>query len=86
MAAMKRPSYLFVSGWGRYVPGFLFCVVFAFVGMNLDRLIGNYHKANVASQSILKLQQQTQKMRDSGADDQSLAAATIAIEKHHRHK
>jgi uncharacterized integral membrane protein (TIGR00698 family) len=79
---MKRPNYLFVSGWGRYVPGFLFCLVFAFVGMNLDRLIGSYHKANLASQSIPALQRQLQEMRESGVDDKSLAAVGSAIEKY----
>ena len=42
---MKRLKYLFVPGWGRYVPGFVFCLGFAFVGMNLDRLIRSYHDA-----------------------------------------
>jgi hypothetical protein len=79
---MKRPNYLFVSGWGRYVPGFLFCLVFAFVGMNLDRLIGSYHKANLASQSIPALQRQLQEMQESGVDDKSLAAVGSAIEKY----
>jgi len=42
---VKRLKYLFVPGWGRYVPGFVFCLGFAFVGMNLDRLIRSYHDA-----------------------------------------
>ena len=79
---MKRPRYLFVSGWGRTVPGLLFCVLFAFVGMNLDRLIGNYHKANVASRSILALEQQFEEMTSLGVDDASLAAVRAGIEKH----
>jgi len=78
---MKRPAYLFVSGWRRYVPGFLFCLVFAFVGMNLDRLIGTYHKANVASLEISALEQQLQGMTESGVDDASLTATKKAIEK-----
>ena len=79
---MKRSRYLFVSGWGGYVPGFLFCLVFAFAGMNLERLIGNYHKADVASLAIPGLQQELQEMIESGTDDDSLAALRIAIEKH----
>ena len=42
---MKRLKYLFVPDWGSYVPGFIFCLGFAFVGMNLDRLIRSYHDA-----------------------------------------
>jgi len=79
---MKRPRYLFVSGWGRYVPGFLFCLVFAFAGMNLERLIGNYHKADEASLGIPGLEQELQGMLESGDDTPSLAALRLAIEKH----
>ena len=79
---MKRPRYLFVSGWGRYVPGFLFCVAFAFVGMNVDRLIANYHKANVASQEIPGLEQQLQDMTVSGAEADTLAGVRRAIGSH----
>ncbi len=79
---MKRLKYLFVPDWGRYVPGFLFCLVFAFLGMNLDRLIGNYHKADVASLGISGLEQKLQEMTESGDDDESAAATRNAIEKH----
>ena len=79
---MKRPRYLFVSGWGRYVPGFLFCVAFAFVGMNVDRLIASYHKANVASLEIPGLEQQLQEMIASGGEADSLASVRRAIENH----
>jgi uncharacterized integral membrane protein (TIGR00698 family) len=77
---MGRQRYLFVSGWSRYVPGFLFCLVFAFVGMNLDRLIGNYHKANVASLMIPGLELQLEAMLESGHE--SAPATTKAIDKH----
>ena len=50
--------------------------------MNLERLIGNYHKANVASLGIAGLQQQLQEMTASGDDAPSLATARQAIEKH----
>ena len=55
--------------------------MFAFVGMNLDRLIGTYHKANVASLEISALEQQLQGMTESGVDDASLTATKKAIEK-----
>ncbi len=80
---MKRLKYLFVPDWGRYVPGFLFCLVFAFLGMNLDRLFGNYHKADVASSAIPGLEQKLLEMMEVGAGDVSLAATNKTIEKHH---
>ena len=79
---MHRLRQLFVPDWGRYVPGFLFCLVFAFFGMNMDRLIGNYHKANVASLAIPALEQELQEIMESGGDDESLLASRKAIEKH----
>ena len=79
---MKRPRYLFVSGWGRYVPGFLFCVAFAFAGMNVDRLIANYHKANVASQEIPGLEQQLRDLTVTGAEADTLAGVRRVIESH----
>ena len=50
---MTRLKYLFVPDWGRYVPGFLFCVAFAFLGKNLDRFIRNLHNADVAWATFL---------------------------------
>ena len=79
---MKRPRYLFVSGWGRYVPGFLFCLAFAFAGINLDRLIVNYHKANVASLEIPGLEQSLQQSMETGDNDESITATRKAIENH----
>jgi hypothetical protein len=77
---MKKLKHLFVPNWTRFLPGFLFCVVFAFLGMNLDRLIGNYHKANDASLQIPALEQQLQDMITSGADSAALDVARTAIE------
>ena len=50
---MKRLKHLLVPDWGRYVPGFLFCLGFAYFGMNLDRLIRNLHNADVAWATFL---------------------------------
>ncbi len=50
---MKRLKYLIVPDWRRYVPGFLFCLVFAFLGRNLDRLIRSYHEAGMAWATFL---------------------------------
>ena len=42
---MNKIKYLFAPDCGKYVPGFLFCLVFAYIGMNLDRLIAGHHNA-----------------------------------------
>ena len=44
---MKKLKHLVVPDWGRFVPGFLFCLAFAWFGRNLDRLIRNYHEAGM---------------------------------------
>jgi uncharacterized integral membrane protein (TIGR00698 family) len=79
---MKRLKHLFVPDWAGYLPGFLFCLAFAFFGMNLDHLIGNYHKANVASMGIPGLEQTLQEIMESGDDDESQVAVEKALEKH----
>ena len=38
---------LVVADWKRYVPGFLFCLAFAFIGMNLDRLFRSLSREGV---------------------------------------
>ncbi len=50
---MNRLRSLIVPDWRRYAPGFLFCLVFAYAGRNLDRLIGNYHEAGMAWATFL---------------------------------
>ena len=79
---MKRPKYLFVSGWSRCVPGFVFCLVFAFTGMNLERFIYNYHQANEASLAIPALELELQTMAGSGDNAVALGATEDAIDKH----
>jgi len=38
---------LVVPDWKKFVPGFLFCLAFAFIGMNLDRLFRNLSREGV---------------------------------------
>ena len=45
-----------VPGWPRFIPGLLLCMVFAFVVMNIDHLLSAYHKADVASEILPKLE------------------------------
>ena len=78
---MSRLRHLFVPHWTRFIPGFLFCLVFAFLGMNLDHLVGNYHKANVASIKLPVLEQQLQELAESAEASPALAAVRGAIEK-----
>ncbi len=42
---MNKIKYLFAPDCGKYVPGFFFCLAFAYIGMNLDRLIASHHNA-----------------------------------------
>ena len=50
---MKLVKSLFVPNWGTYVPGFLFCLAFAFVGMNLDRLFRSLSNEGVAWATVV---------------------------------
>jgi uncharacterized integral membrane protein (TIGR00698 family) len=78
---VSKLRHLFVRNWIRFVPGFLFCLAFALLGMNLDHLVGNYHKANFASMKLPGLEQQLQEARASGAGAETLAAAQAAIDR-----
>ena len=60
---MKTLQHLFVPDWIRFIPGFLFCLLFAFLGMNLDNLIGQYYKADVASAAIPVLEKKFKEMK-----------------------
>jgi len=42
---VNKIKYLIAPDCGKYVPGFFFCLAFAYIGMNLDRLIASHHNA-----------------------------------------
>jgi uncharacterized integral membrane protein (TIGR00698 family) len=48
---------LVVPGWPKYIPGLLLCILFAFVVMNVDHLLGKYSKADKASTAIPGLEE-----------------------------
>ena len=50
---MKYLKHLFVADCQKYIPGFLFCLIFAYLGMNLDRLISNYHSEGIGWATFL---------------------------------
>ncbi|NOX67551.1 MAG: putative sulfate exporter family transporter [Gammaproteobacteria bacterium] len=79
---MQRLRSLLVPDWVRYLPGLAFCLAFAFAGMNLDRFVSNYHKADEASLAIPALQLKLQEMVKSGDSGGSLLTVRTAIEKH----
>ncbi len=81
---MKQLKHLFVPNWITFLPGLLFCLAFAFVGMNLDHLVGRYHKANVASVEIPALELQLQQMAESGPDRNAMIAMEQNIERHRK--
>ena len=45
---MTQIKSLIAPDWRNYLPGFLFCLAFAFVGMNLDRLFRSLSSDGVA--------------------------------------
>jgi uncharacterized integral membrane protein (TIGR00698 family) len=81
---MKTLQHLFVPDWIRFIPGFLFCLLFAFLGMNLDNLIGQYYKADVASAAIPVLEKKFKEMKKTAGDDAVVIAAGKAIQKHRK--
>lgn len=66
---MSKLRSLIVPGWTNIIPGLILCAVFAFVVMNVDHLLGKYHKADVASATIPKLQQALDTAKASGDSD-----------------
>lgn len=78
---MRKTRHLIVRNWLRFVPGFLFCLLFAFLGMNLDHLIGGYHKANVASAKLPALESRFQAMQEAGRDSAALATLKRQVDK-----
>tara|TARA_Y100000590_G_C15697483_1_gene1005657 strand:+ start:1008 stop:2132 length:1125 start_codon:yes stop_codon:yes gene_type:complete len=50
---VKYLKHLFVADCQKYIPGFLFCLIFAYLGMNLDRLISNYHSEGIGWATFL---------------------------------
>src|SRR3972149_3054468 len=81
---MTKIKSLVVPGWQKYIPGFLFCLAFAFAGMNLDHVISKYHKANIASGKIAELELQRDELTRTGDKDGQLAAVQNSIEKHRK--
>ena len=53
---MSIARNMVVPGWPRFIPGLLLCIVFAFVVMNIDHFLSTYHKADVASETVPKLE------------------------------
>ncbi len=78
---MKKLKSLFVPGWPRYLPGLLFCMLFAYAGMNLDVLMANYHKANVASEKLPAMQQKLADLNAAAAPEKEIQDLQKAIGK-----
>ncbi len=68
--------------WPKYIPGFLLCLFFAFVVMNIHHVLAKYHKADVASLAIPVLEQKIGELKSSGAPVEKVAAIEQKIEKH----
>ena len=77
MAALRS---LVVPGWTRIIPGLVFCIVFAWIVMNIDHVLGKYHKADVASAAIPALQVRLAEATATGdADVIALAEKNLAV-------
>ncbi len=72
---------LVVPGWTRIIPGLLACVVFAFAVMNVDHMLGEYHKANVAAEEIPGLDQKIAAAKIKG-DRKAVASLSAKRAKH----
>lgn len=75
---------MIVPGWPKYVPGFLLCVLFAFVVMNIDNLLEKYNKADAASLNIPKIEKKLAESQSSGADLNAIATLKEKIKKHQK--
>jgi len=72
-----------VPDWRKYIPGFLLCVAFAFVVMNIDHVLGKYHKADVASAKIPKLEKSLKEAQAQG-DSEAVAGFEKQIKKQNK--
>ncbi len=72
---------LVVPGWKKYIPGLLLCVAFAFVVMNVDHVLGKYHKADVASAKIPTLEERLAEAT-TGGEKEAVAGLEKKLAKH----
>ncbi len=64
--------------WPRYIPGLVLCLVFAFVVMNVDHLLGKYHKADVASTRIPPLEVRLAELQAAAGGVPAVEAEAVA--------
>lgn len=77
---MTKLRSLVVPGWTKIIPGLIFCIVFAVIVMNIDHVLGMYHKANVASAAIPTLEQTLAEVTAAGNSD-AIASAEKQLAK-----
>ena len=70
--------------WQKYIPGLLLCMFFAFVVMNIHHVLSKYHKANVASIEIPKIEEKIAELSASNAAASKIAALQTKISKHRK--
>jgi uncharacterized integral membrane protein (TIGR00698 family) len=78
---MSIVQSLVVPGWTRIIPGLLACVVFAFMVMNVDHMLGEYHQANVAAEEIPGLDKKIAAAKLEG-DRKAVASLSAKRKKH----
>jgi len=74
---------MIVPGWPRYIPGLLLCIVFALIVMNIDHVLGKYHKADAASAAIPKIEKKLAEARAAG-DSDAVAGLQKKLEKNRK--
>jgi len=75
---------LVVPDWPKFIPGLLVCIAFALVVMNVDHLLGKYHKANTASIKLPRLEQQLNTLSEGDDNPRKVAELNKAIAGHRK--
>lgn len=70
--------------WNKYIPGFMLCLFFAFVVMNIHHVLAKYHKANEASIEIPGLEAKISEFTAVGAGREKITALSKKVAKHRK--
>ncbi len=69
---MSFINSMITPDWKKFIPGLILCALFAFVVMNIHHLLATYHKADVASVKIPKIEQRIAELQKQGASQEKL--------------
>jgi uncharacterized integral membrane protein (TIGR00698 family) len=83
-AFMSTIRAMFAPDFPKYIPGLLFCALFAFAVMNIDHLLAKYHKADAASLNISRLEKKIEEFNSSGTDSGEIETLHAKVKKHQK--